>query len=212
MSFDKIETVIFDYGNVLTVWDPFQAVKDKYTEKEFLRFKNDVHLEALIDTWDGGETREQTVERIAFVDRIRGTNWVDLYNHYEDNFAKTLSPLKGMDKLIEDLQAAGIKCYGLSNWSISNIHIAKRDIRAIGLLDGMVISGEEKIIKPNPRIYNTLLDRYNIKAETALFVDDKPVNVEGAEIVGIQGYLNEKPFEETEVRLRKFFKENNVLI
>ena len=58
-----------------------------------------------------------------------------------------------------------------------------------GLLDGMVISGEEKVAKPDERIYRILLERYNLKAEESLFVDDNPDNLVTAEKLGFKTIL-----------------------
>ena len=59
----------------------------------------------------------------------------------------------------------------------------------IGLLDGIVVSGEEMTMKPRPEMYRILLDRYGLKAEECVFIDDNPRNAEGAEAVGIRGII-----------------------
>ena len=59
----------------------------------------------------------------------------------------------------------------------------------ISLLDGYVVSGEEKLLKPDARLYRVLLDRYGLKAEECVFIDDNPANTAGAEAVGIKGIV-----------------------
>ena len=61
--------------------------------------------------------------------------------------------------------------------------------RLFELFDGIVVSGEEKMVKPNPEIYNLLLGRYNLNASESVFIDDRQRNVDGANQVGIQGIL-----------------------
>ena len=57
------------------------------------------------------------------------------------------------------------------------------------MFDGIVVSGEEKMVKPNPEIYQLLLNRYHLQASESIFIDDRPANVEEANHVGIHGIL-----------------------
>lgn len=57
------------------------------------------------------------------------------------------------------------------------------------MFEGIVVSGEEKMVKPNPEIYQLLLNRYDLQASESIFIDDRQVNVDGANRVGIHGIL-----------------------
>ena len=57
------------------------------------------------------------------------------------------------------------------------------------LFDGIVVSGEEKTLKPGPEIYRILLDRYGLKADECVFLDDSRKNIETAVALGIKGVL-----------------------
>jgi 2-haloacid dehalogenase len=77
------------------------------------------------------------------------------------------------------------KIYALTNWSAETFPIALERYEFLHWFDGVVVSGKEKLRKPFPAFYHLLLDRYNLKAEQAIFIDDNMRNVEAAKQVGI---------------------------
>ena len=96
-------------------------------------------------------------------------------------------PVPGMLEFVQELKAAGHGVYGLSNWSTETFPLIKDDYPVLRLLDGMVVSGYEGVTKPGPEIYRLLLRRYSLRASDCVFIDDNPLNVAGAEAVGIRG-------------------------
>ncbi len=96
--------------------------------------------------------------------------------------------------------------YGLTNWSSETIPVAFKRYDFFRYLKGIVVSGEEKVAKPDPRLYQVLLDRYNLNASESLFIDDNARNIETARQMGFQTiHLTER------VNLEKVLKEMNVL-
>ncbi len=93
-----------------------------------------------------------------------------------------------MCNLVRDLRSAGYPVYLLSNVSLRFAKL-KEFFPVFPLLQGYVASAEERVCKPERRIYEILLDRYHLSAEDCIFVDDLPANVEGARAVGMQGYV-----------------------
>jgi 2-haloacid dehalogenase len=94
-------------------------------------------------------------------------------------------PIHGTVRILERLQEAGIATYALSNWSAETFPIAEPRYPFLARFDGIVISGIEGVKKPDPRIFRTLLDRYDLRPETTVFVDDVEENVVAAEALGI---------------------------
>ena len=92
---------------------------------------------------------------------------------------------------LTELKNRGYKVYLLSNYSEDHFRYISTHFRFFGLEDGRVISFEEKVLKPDPRIYNILLKRYGLKAEECVFLDDTPENIEGAKAVGMNGIVFE---------------------
>lgn len=78
------------------------------------------------------------------------------------------------------------KVYGLTNWSAETLPLAMKRYNFFQELDGMVVSGEEKMVKPDRRLYEVLLERYALRAEESLFIDDNAANIETARDLGFQ--------------------------
>ena len=95
----------------------------------------------------------------------------------------------GMEDLVRDLKKRGYGLYGLTNWSRETFPLVRDRYPVLGLLDGMVVSGEEMTAKPGPALYRILLERYGLRADECLFIDDNPVNIAGGEAVGIRGLV-----------------------
>ena len=91
--------------------------------------------------------------------------------------------------LLRRLKQEGFGIYGLTNWSAETIGIAYKRFDFFCLFDGIVVSGEEKIIKPDERIFRILLDRYGLQADECIFIDDSPANVKAARKGGFQAIL-----------------------
>ena len=88
-------------------------------------------------------------------------------------------------KLIKPLKKR-YKLFGLTNWSAETLPIAIDRYSFFKDLDGIVVSGDEKIVKPDPKIYEVLLSRYNLDAESSLFIDDNADNIETANKMGFK--------------------------
>ena len=89
--------------------------------------------------------------------------------------------------LIKSLKENGFPViYGLTNWSAETFPPVREKYEIFSLIDHIVCSGEEKLLKPDPKIYQTLLERYNLKAEESVFIDDNINNVKGAIDMGMK--------------------------
>jgi 2-haloacid dehalogenase len=93
---------------------------------------------------------------------------------------------------------------GLTNWSAETFPIALERFSFFKLFDGIVVSGEEKLIKPDKAIFNLLLNRYTIKAIESIFIDDNINNIKAADALGFQTiHIHNKMNLETELIKRK---------
>ncbi|WEV76109.1 HAD family phosphatase [Bifidobacterium sp. ESL0800] len=105
--------------------------------------------------------------------------------HYGDALPKTID---GMEILLSDLRRAGYGVWGLTNWSAETFHFAFEKFPQLeNLLQGTVVSGVEKMHKPNADIFNLALTRFGLDAARTVFFDDTQANVDGAKAVGIKG-------------------------
>ena len=108
-----------------------------------------------------------------------------------DRFGETISdPVPGMHALVEQLHARGVPLFAITNFSADfwKPFRAREDAFFRRFRD-VVVSGEEKLLKPDPALYFRALDRFGLKPHEALFIDDRQINVEGAEAVGMHAHL-----------------------
>ena len=93
--------------------------------------------------------------------------------------------IPGMNAVVRDLKARGYHTYGLTNWSAETFRTIRHLFPTLALMEGIVVSGEEKLLKPDPRIFHLLRDRYGLDFSESLFIDDNPDNVRGSEAAGL---------------------------
>ena len=197
-----IKNVIFDFGCVLVYWSQHNLYDTHFGSKE----KTDWFVDNIC-TWEwnnqtdlGKSFAESVAEKVAEYPeweteiRMYWERWEDMLN----------GEVPGMKEWICELKNAGYKVYGLSNWSHETFPMVKDKYEAFSMMDGIVMSGEELIAKPDLRIYKILLERYGLKAEECVFIDDRKENIEAGEQVGIRGII----FEDCE-QVKQAFHELN---
>lgn len=178
--------VVWDFGNVLVRWDPWLAVRDRYTSGEWEDFLSRSGFDALNRRCDAGTTRAAGVAELA-----RADPWLaEVYAHYARRMGHSLAgPVAGTWELVRTLARRGVPQYGLTNWPAEDYHHAERAIGVLPLLDGVVVSGRVGVAKPDPAIFRILLDRFALQPERTVFVDDGAANVAAARRLGFRAVL-----------------------
>lgn len=182
-----VENVIFDFGNVLIYWEPGAVLVPRYGEDTAEAFlDNDVSgFYDANDMMDAGATHE---EAIAWMRAAHGDRWADILAYYLANFQDSLvGPVPGARVLVDDLKAAGVGVWGLSNWERTLYPIAEEQCAILRGLDDKVVSGYVGMRKPHRDIYELALGRFGVDAASAVFIDDKAMNIVGANEAGIRG-------------------------
>lgn len=182
----KINTVIFDLGNVLVQWSPANLYRKIFKEeKEVEHFLNNVATMAWHTEQDAGRSPEEGTEALV----KEHPDWEHpiraFYARWKEMFS---GPIEGSVQILKELKENGIKLYALSNWNAELYNRTLDDFPFLHLFDGKVLSGEVKMKKPEENIYKELLQRYSIQPEQALFVDDNEKNVETARKLGIRSH------------------------
>lgn len=174
-----IKNIIFDIGQVLAKFRWEDYIKD-------LQLPSDISerlakATVLSPYWDeadrGAKTQEELIE--LFV-----SNDPEIEEQIRIFFRDTTNIVTEFDyskEWVQSLKNAGYHIYILSNYGEVNFTHAKDRFTFLPYVDGAVISYQEKCIKPEPEIYEILLDRYHLKGEECVFLDDRQVNLEGAE-------------------------------
>lgn len=182
----QVGNVVFDMGGVLMVFDGMILARNFTDNEQDAQALNQAFFSN--PSWpllDAGVISEQTMERMAAV-RLPERLWPNLHEcllHWHEHkpvIAET-------NELVRRLHEAGYGCYVLSNAGF-RFWREKDYIPCFKYMDGWVVSAFEHIMKPDPRIYQTLCERYALDPATCVFVDDNPDNVRGAEVAGMKGY------------------------
>ena len=179
-----IKNIIFDFGGVLVDWNPeyfYETVFDDKSELHY--FLNEVCTLDWNLEQDRGRTFEEGIKEL----QKEHPKYKEEIAMYLEGFDVMLrEEISANTELIEPLKEHN-HVYGLTNCSAETITIIEDKFSFPHKLEGMVVSGREKTVKPHSRIYEILLERYNLNAEDCLFVDDRKKNIEGARKAGLKG-------------------------
>ena len=202
MSELNIRNIVFDMGNVLIRFDPTyfldrEGVHDPGDRKSIL---NELFLSTEWAQMDLGTLTEETAEPLIlprFPERLHGTVKRLLYSWAEPGDA-----MPGMEDLAKRLKEAGYRLLLLSNASVAQ-HTYWPRFSVSRLLEGKLISCDVRVVKPNPQIYQLFTDKFLLKPEECLFIDDAPANVAAAIGCGWQGIVFHGDVKELEVKMQK---------
>lgn len=182
-----VSAVVFDVGNVLYHWDPrflYQRLIDD--DQALDAFVRDVVTQDWHFQHDAGrDFADTSAELIA-----RHPQHRDLIALWGPRFNESVGPMvTGMERLVADLDDAGVPLFAITNFS----HEFWPPFRATNpaLFDrfrDILVSGVEKLVKPDPAIYRLALQRFGLSASDCLFIDDRLENVEGARAVGMKAH------------------------
>ncbi|WP_418992033.1 HAD family hydrolase [Alistipes sp.] len=177
-----MKNIVFDLGGVLFARDKTRCAE------EFGDFFAFVRAEEMPRFWEeydrGTSTMEEVIRTLCRINDCPP----ERCRHYLQRSIDLQEPVKPTEQLVRELKAAGYKLYVLSNMSREFIAFLRR-FPVYGLFDGEVVSCEVGTVKPEPRIYEILLERYRLDPAETLFVDDRQANIDAAERLGIRGHL-----------------------
>ena len=177
-----MKDIVFDLGGVLIDWNPRYLYKKIFASTEEMEwFLSNVCTPEWNAQQDAGRP---FAEALALVTE-KYPKYAAQINDYYARWEETLGgPIKGTVALWQELKNKGCRIYALTNWSAETFPIAKKKYDFLQHMDGIVVSGEEKMNKPNPEIYKRLLARYGLQANNCVYIDDSLPNVEAAAQLG----------------------------
>ena len=187
---ETLKNIIFDFGGVLLDWNPHYLYDPYFGDKEKAEWflTNICTYEWNAQHDNGKPVAEGTAELIA-----QYPEWEKEIRMYYGEFMKMMGgQIPGMEELVKELKHRGYRVFGLSNWSVETFALVRPAYPVLDLMEDMVISGEERVMKPDHRIYEIALERFGIKAEESVFIDDNLANVKAASELGIKGFLFNK--------------------
>ncbi len=197
-----IRNIVFDMGNVILKFDPdyFMTREGVLKEEDRKILRNELFRSAEWALMDLGSLTEDTAEPL-FLARIP-KRLHSIATNMLRHWAEPKETIPGMPELVQRLKKAGYNIYLLSNASVAQ-HDYWPQLQVSGLFDGTLISCDVNIVKPSPEIYHIFLNKFGLKPEECVFIDDSAANVAGAIICGWQGIVFHGEAEEAENKLRK---------
>lgn len=195
-----IKNIIFDFGGVLVDWNSHHLYDTYFGDKDSADwFLSNICTMDWNMQMDAGKPFEQGVaEKIAQYPqwekeiRLYWERWIDMMG----------DTIPCMYDWILQLKQQGYAIYGLTNWSTETFIQVKDKYSIFQLMDGIVMSGEERVTKPDAKIYHILLNRYQLAPEECVFFDDNLNNVIAAQNIGIHAVQ----FQSTEQAKRELSK------
>jgi 2-haloacid dehalogenase len=176
---------------VLLDWNPRHYYRSRFSDPaDMEHFLTHVCSPAWNLAQDAGRTfAEAEAEAIA-----RHPDKRDLIEAWLPNFnAMIAGPIDGSIEILRELRANGTRLLALTNWSTETFAGQPDRFDFLGWFEGIVVSGDERLIKPDRRIFDLLCNRYRVDPSDAVFIDDVPRNVAGAQAAGLHAILFTTP-------------------
>ena len=183
---------VFDLGGVLIDWNPRHLYRKLFHGDESAM----EHFLANIcaPSWNGQQDAGRSfAEGCASLKAVYpdAAHLIDAwFERYDEMLA---GPIQGTVDILSDLRHQGVRLYALSNWSAETFPFALKRFEFLKWFDGIMLSGEVKLVKPDPKIYDLFLKTFGINPASAVYVDDLEPNVRSAAAVGMRGILFTDP-------------------
>lgn len=189
-----IKNIILDMGNVLLDFNPRKAVElffDTEEDKQLI-------IKELFHGPEWGAGDYGTITNEERYDLVKERVPVNLHGRLQQCVREwfiTMTPLPGADEFIHKIKEAGYSIYILSN-ACNGFYEYFPKFCPLDFFDGVVVSSDLHIVKPDPRIYEYIMQKYNLKPKECLFMDDREDNVAAAINAGMLGYVFPGAYQE----------------
>ncbi|MBC8159193.1 MAG: HAD family phosphatase [Rhodospirillales bacterium] len=178
--------VVFDFGGVLIEWDPRHLYRKLFVDDEAGMEHFLTHVCSATWNWmqDAGRSFDEAVAELTG----RFPEHADLIAAYHERWEE-MQPFAFDDTvaILRELKAKGVPVYGITNFPAEKFEITRRRHSFFDLLDGIVVSGDVCLMKPDPGIFLHFLDRFGLEASQCAFIDDSMVNTDVATRLGFFG-------------------------
>jgi 2-haloacid dehalogenase len=186
------DAVVFDLGGVLIDWNP------RYLYRP--HFAGDEHaMEHFLTHICPGDWNHEIDAGKRFADAVAERqrlfpDHAELIALWESGWETMLGkPIVETVAILEELKAKGVRLYALTNWSFETFPVARRRFAFLQWFQDIVISGEVKLAKPDPRIFELARTRWRLEPASTIYIDDAPRNVESARKLGFQALHFQEP-------------------
>lgn len=177
-----IKNIIFDFGGVLVDWNPIYLYQHHFDNEGDMNyfFEN-----ICTQTWNEEQDCGRSLADGTKILQAQFPEFHDKIQLYYDQWGTMLkSDISATVEVLYELKPK-FKLYGLTNFSAENIGKTYKRYAFFKEFDGIVVSGDEKLIKPDKRFYQILFDRYQVNPEETIFIDDNYNNIIAGRELGL---------------------------
>lgn len=180
-----VDAVVFDLGGVLVDWNPRYLYRKIFgTEAEVEEFLERVCTPA----WNAEQDRGRPWAEAVRLLQGKFPHYAREIEAYHLRWSETLAgDLPESVAILSQLRQAPVRLLALTNWSAETFPVARERFPFLRWFEGIVVSGEEEMIKPDAEIFELLCRRYRVRPERAVFIDDSARNVQAAQALGFHG-------------------------
>ena len=178
MQTPTIDAVVFDLGGVLIDWNPRHLYRKLFDdEAKMERFLTEICSPVWNVTLDAGRPFDDGIAELLRRHPEEGP----LIRAWKERWEEMLAgPIHGTVAILEELHAAGMALHALTNWSAETFPIGRRRFPFLDRFHTILVSGQEKLVKPDPRIFHLLVERTGLVPQRTVFIDDSEKNAEAA--------------------------------
>jgi 2-haloacid dehalogenase len=179
-----MDAVVFDVGGVLLDWDPRHLYRKLFRDKEAMeRFLAEVCTMDWHKQHDRGVSYERSCAELAAA-HPRDAELIWAWARRSEEMVA--GPIDGTVEIVRELRGAGVPRFLLTNMEMVTWPQRVARFPFLCWFDGAVVSGFEGVAKPDPEIFERLLERFNLAPASTLFVDDSAANLDAARSLGMQ--------------------------
>lgn len=185
LTHPPVKTVVFDLGGVVLDWDPRHLYRkvfdDQAAVEQFLTTVCTLEWHA---QHDQGRPMDETLPRLCDEHPHLATEislWRERYIEMVAGY------IEGMVEVLDELDRVGVPRYALTNMPAEVLPELRQAFPVLEVFDGMIVSGQEQLAKPEPAIFRLLTERFGLEPAETVFVDDVPANVDAAWTLGFRG-------------------------
>ena len=179
-----MKSVVFDIGGVLVDWQPHLAFMDELGDRAAVdSFMHRIDFSKRNARADNGERFDDLADELEDAEDAR------ILRSYVTNYTKTVQDrIEDTWLILDQLNANGTAVHAITNWSAETWPEGlKAQPRLAEVFGVTVVSGQEGVMKPDARIFQTLCERAEVPPQNCIFIDDGPHNAEGARAAGMDG-------------------------
>jgi|SRR5271166_1345377 len=183
---------VFDLGGVLIDWNPRHLYHKLFSgdDAAMEHFLANVCTSSWNLQQDAGRP---FAEGCASLKRQHPSHSQLIDAWFERQEEMLAGPISGTVDILAELRGRGVPLYALSNWSAETFPIAQKRFDFLQWFRGILLSGEVRLVKPDPRIFELFFETFAVAPAQAIYVDDLPRNVEAAATLGMHGILFSDP-------------------